>query len=70
LFTINRDAYDGVPSSSDGLGLFDLTRLRCEALAPGDAMFFHPALAHGSGENTSAERRRIATLWFVGGPED
>jgi ectoine hydroxylase-related dioxygenase (phytanoyl-CoA dioxygenase family) len=33
-------------------------------------MFFHPALAHGSGENTSAERRRIATLWFVGGPED
>ena len=30
---------------------------------------FATALAHGSGTNHSPERRRIATLWFVGAGE-
>ena len=32
---------------------------------PGDAVFFHPLLAHGSGPNESERRRGIATLWYV-----
>jgi ectoine hydroxylase-related dioxygenase (phytanoyl-CoA dioxygenase family) len=60
-----RDAYD-TSGVSDALGLFDESRLTCEALRPGDGVFFHPMLAHGSGANLSERRRRIATLWFVG----
>lgn len=60
-----RDAYD-TSGSSDALRLFDESFLYCATLAPGDAVFFHPMLAHGSGSNSSDRRRRIATLWFVG----
>lgn len=45
---------------------FDATRRAIPALAPGDAVFFSPWLAHGSGPNRSERRRRIVTLWFVG----
>jgi ectoine hydroxylase-related dioxygenase (phytanoyl-CoA dioxygenase family) len=45
---------------------FDTTHRIVPALAPGDAIFFSPWLAHGSGPNRSERRRRIATLWFVG----
>jgi len=45
---------------------FDNSRRAIPALAPGDAVFFSPWLAHGSGPNRSARRRRLATLWFVG----
>lgn len=45
---------------------FDATHRAVPALAPGDAIFFSPWLAHGSGPNRSERRRRIATLWFVG----
>lgn len=46
--------------------LFDTSHRAIPALAPGDAVFFSPWLAHGSGPNRSARRRRLATLWFVG----
>jgi len=45
---------------------FDASRRAVPALAPGDAVFFSPWLAHGSGPNRSERRRRMATLWFVG----
>ena len=65
-----RDAYDGATEPVAQLqrerALFDETFRRCPTLNPGDAIFFHPMLAHGSGRNASARRRRIATLWYVG----
>ena len=64
-----RDAYD-TSGASDALGLFDESRRVVPALEPGDAVFFHPLLAHGSGRNESERRRRIATLWYVGGEPD
>lgn len=45
---------------------FDASRREVPSLAPGDAVFFSPWLAHGSGPNRSDRRRRLATLWFVG----
>ena len=69
-----RDAYDGAVESVSALQnvagtkkkpLFDESFRVCPALLPGDAVFFHPMLAHGSGRNASARRRRIATLWYV-----
>lgn len=70
-----RDAYDGAVESVSALQdvakeegkkpLFDESFRVCPALRPGDAVFFHPMLAHGSGRNASARRRRIATLWYV-----
>lgn len=45
---------------------FDASRRATPALAPGDAIFFSPWLAHGSGPNCSRRRRRLVTLWFVG----
>ena len=62
-----RGRYD---TGSDNAGLFDASHRACPALAPGDALFFHPMLAHGSGPNASGRRRRIATLWYVGGHAD
>jgi len=47
--------------------LFDATFRAAPTLLPGDVLLFHPNLAHGSGPNASALRRRLATLWFVGG---
>ena len=70
-----RDAYDGAVESVSALQdvakeegkkpIFDESFRVCPALRPGDAVFFHPMLAHGSGRNASARRRRIATLWYV-----
>lgn len=48
---------------------FDTSHRAIPALAPGDALFFSPWLAHGSGPNASQRRRRLATLWFVGSAE-
>lgn len=45
---------------------FDTTHRFVPALTPGDAVYFSPWLAHGSGPNRSERRRRMATLWFVG----
>lgn len=56
----------GYDTSTMNEGMFDQSQLTVPALAPGDAVFFHPLLAHGSGPNRSPRRRRIATLWFVG----
>ena len=66
-----RDAYDGATESvaklqSESSPIFDESYRRCPTLAPGDAVFCHPMLAHGSGRNASTRRRRIATLWYVG----
>ena len=60
-----RDAYDGATEPVAALAVFDESFRRCPRLRPGDAVFFHPMLAHGSGRNASARRRRIATLWYV-----
>lgn len=47
-------------------GLFDEQHRTVCTLQPGDAVFFHPRLAHGSGPNRSDRSRRLVTLWFVG----
>ena len=60
-----RDAYDGSTEPVEKLAVFDESFRRCPRLRPGDAVFFHPMLAHGSGRNASERRRRIATLWYV-----
>ena len=58
-----RDAYD-TSSASDALGLFDESKRVVPALDPGDAVFFHPLLAHGSGpgESRAKEARRHALV--------
>lgn len=48
-------------------GIFDETRRELVAMQPGDAVLFHPLLAHGSGKNTSDRPRRLVTMWFRGG---
>lgn len=64
-----RGRYD-TADDADGLNasFFDVSRRVCPAMKPGDVLLFHPLLAHGSGPNASARRRRLATLWFVGSP--
>jgi ectoine hydroxylase-related dioxygenase (phytanoyl-CoA dioxygenase family) len=56
----------GYDTSTLNDGVFDESRRSVPALAPGDAVFFDPLLAHGSGLNRSSRRRRLVTLWFVG----
>jgi phytanoyl-CoA hydroxylase len=56
--------YDG---SAMNHGVFDESRRAIPPLAPGDAVLFHPRLAHGSGPNRSDRPRRLITLWFGGG---
>lgn len=48
-------------------GVFDESRRVLPPLSPGDALLFHPRLAHGSGPNRSERPRRLITLWFGGG---
>jgi hypothetical protein len=48
-------------------GVFDESRRVLVPLSPGDALLFHPRLAHGSGPNRSERSRRLITLWFGGG---
>ena len=54
-------------TSATNRGLFDESQRALPALSPGDALLFHPRLAHGSGPNHSDRRRRLITLWFGGG---
>jgi phytanoyl-CoA hydroxylase len=58
------DRYD---TSTRNENLFDLSGREVPTLAPGDAVVFHPMLAHGSGPNPSDRRRRLVTMWWVGG---
>jgi hypothetical protein len=53
--------------SSMNEGVFDETHRTLVAMQPGDAVLFHPLLAHGSGRNLSDRPRRLITLWFRGG---
>lgn len=46
---------------------FDTSHRAVPALSPGDAILFHPRLAHGSQANRSSRRRRLITLWYGGG---
>jgi ectoine hydroxylase-related dioxygenase (phytanoyl-CoA dioxygenase family) len=48
-------------------GFFDETHRTLVAMQPGDAVLFHPLLAHGSGRNESDRPRRLITMWFRGG---
>jgi phytanoyl-CoA hydroxylase len=54
-------------TSATNAGLFDESYRVLAPLVPGDALLFHPRLAHGSGANRSDRARRLATLWFGGG---
>lgn len=54
-------------ASATNEGVFDQTHRVLVPLAPGDALVFHPRLAHGSGLNRSDRQRRLATLWYRGG---
>lgn len=56
--------YDG---SATNAGSFDESHRVLPELSPGDALLFHPRLAHGSGPNRSDLPRRLITLWFGGG---
>lgn len=58
---------DGYDTSTSNEGRFDQQRAHTPSLCPGDAVIFSPRLAHGSGPNRSPKRRRMVTLWFVGG---
>jgi hypothetical protein len=53
-------------TSQRNTGLFDESRRVLAPLSPGDALLFHPRLAHGSGSNRSERPRRLITLWFGG----
>lgn len=53
-------------TSTRNEGLFDVSFRVVPTLGPGDAVLFHPMLAHGSGPNTSDRRRRLVTQWWVG----
>jgi hypothetical protein len=55
-------------TSDTNAGVFDESRRTLIPLDPGDAVIFHPHLAHGSGPNTSPLQRRLVALWFIGGP--
>lgn len=61
---ITDDPYD---ASSMNSGVFDETYRTLPTLLPGDALLFHPRLAHGSGPNLSPASRRLVTLWYGGG---
>jgi ectoine hydroxylase-related dioxygenase (phytanoyl-CoA dioxygenase family) len=54
-------------ASTTNEGVFDETHRVLVPLGPGDALVFHPNLAHGSGVNRSERQRRLATLWYRGG---
>jgi ectoine hydroxylase-related dioxygenase (phytanoyl-CoA dioxygenase family) len=55
-------------TSDTNAGVFDESRRTLIPLDPGDAVVFHPHLAHGSGPNPSPLPRRLVALWFIGGP--
>ncbi len=53
-------------TSAMNAGSFDESYRVLAPLAPGDALLFHPRLAHGSAPNRSERQRRLITLWFGG----
>lgn len=53
--------------ASTNEGIFDESHRARLSLAPGDTLFFHPLLAHGSSHNRSDRQRRVVTMWFRGG---
>jgi ectoine hydroxylase-related dioxygenase (phytanoyl-CoA dioxygenase family) len=55
-------------TSDTNAGVFDESRRTLVPLDPGDAVIFHPHLAHGSGPNPSPLPRRLVALWFIGAP--
>jgi ectoine hydroxylase-related dioxygenase (phytanoyl-CoA dioxygenase family) len=55
-------------TSETNAGVFDESRRTLIPLDPGDAVVFHPYLAHGSGPNPSPLPRRLVALWFIGAP--
>jgi ectoine hydroxylase-related dioxygenase (phytanoyl-CoA dioxygenase family) len=55
-------------TSDSKTGIFDESRRTLIPLDPGDAVVFHPQLAHGSKPNPSRRPRRLVALWFIGGP--
>jgi phytanoyl-CoA hydroxylase len=55
-------------TSDTNAGIFDESRRTLIPLDPGDAVVFHPHLAHGSGPNPSPLPRRLVALWFIGAP--
>jgi ectoine hydroxylase-related dioxygenase (phytanoyl-CoA dioxygenase family) len=55
-------------TSDTNSGVFDEIRRTLIPLDPGDAVVFHPHLAHGSGPNPSLLPRRLVALWFIGAP--
>lgn len=55
-------------TSTTNEGIFDESRRERLSLRPGDAVAFHPYLAHGSGPNESDRPRRLVALWFIGWP--
>jgi phytanoyl-CoA hydroxylase len=57
------DRYD---ASTMNHGTFDESYRALPELSPGDAILFHPRLAHGSEPNRSNRPRRLVTLWFGG----
>jgi hypothetical protein len=61
---------DGYDTAMMNHGAFDETHRVVPTLAPGDAVLFHPRLAHGSGPNHSDRTRRLITLWYGGGIVD
>ena len=58
--------YDTAVDNDAHTDRYDVSKRTLPPLLPGDVIFFHPQLAHGSGANRSRRRRRLATLWFVG----
>jgi phytanoyl-CoA hydroxylase len=54
-------------TSAMNAGVFDESHRVLAPLSPGDALLFHPRLAHGSEPNRSERARRMVTLWFGGG---
>jgi hypothetical protein len=60
--------YDTSDSTDTNAGGFEESGRTLIALDPGDAVVFHPYLAHGSGPNPSSLPRRLVALWFTGGP--
>jgi ectoine hydroxylase-related dioxygenase (phytanoyl-CoA dioxygenase family) len=55
-------------TSDPNASVFDESRRTLIPLDPGDAVVFHPHLAHGSGPNPSPLQRRLVALWFIGAP--
>jgi ectoine hydroxylase-related dioxygenase (phytanoyl-CoA dioxygenase family) len=55
-------------TSGSSPGVFDESGRTLIPLDPGDAVVFHPQLAHGSGPNPSPLQRRLVALWFIGAP--